>query len=227
MNCWSSLRAQGLSASPAPLRRPLKEAERSVGPETASSSHCCHAPSPGCLGFSLSVCLTGGSLPPNPSGLHSPTVGEDRWGAEEFTHSLPYSQPLPSLLTGSCPSWGGPEHSQEIFAVTGPQTGRLLSDCADGLICIAVLGTGKGVKKYFRDISTSKFFLELFPPLLTASSTCFSDLHKGTPPLPLSWLILAPSTSHTPSPIIATSCLSLFQDSTDWRPKRCSSNDRH
>lgn len=44
-------------------------------------------PSPCCLGFSLSVSLTGGSLPPNPSGLHSPTVREDRWGAEGFSHS--------------------------------------------------------------------------------------------------------------------------------------------
>lgn len=108
-----------------PLGSHSKRQSGPFGPKTTSSSHCCHAPSPGCLGFSLSVSLTGGSLPPNPSGLHSPTVREDRWGAEEFTHSLPYLQSLPSLLMAPVPL-GVALSTARKSLVTGPQSGTTL-----------------------------------------------------------------------------------------------------
>lgn len=78
-----------------------------MAPSTPGSSHCCQNPFSGCLGFSLSVSLPGGSLPPNPSGLHSPTVREDRWGAEDSRHTLSPLLAALAILVDWLPSVSG------------------------------------------------------------------------------------------------------------------------
>lgn len=123
MNSCISLHALGLTAFPRfSSGSRSKRQNSSLAPLTPGSSHCCHNPFSWLSRLLPSPSLTGGSLPPNPSGFHSPTVREDRWGAEEFIHShvdsFPCSLPLPS-----CSCWGGLEHSKEIFVLTGLQRG--------------------------------------------------------------------------------------------------------